>query len=68
MKYIKQFGLFWYHFIVGDDWRIALGVIVALGLICVLVSTTLVPLWWLLPLVVAAMLTLSLWIGTHRRS
>ena len=23
MKYIRSFGLFWWDFIVGDDWRVA---------------------------------------------
>jgi hypothetical protein len=25
------FGGFWYDFVVGDDWRVALGVVLALG-------------------------------------
>jgi hypothetical protein len=29
---VKAFGRFWIDFIVGDDWRIAAGVVVALGL------------------------------------
>ena len=29
---MKAFGRFWIDFIVGDDWRIAAGVVVALGL------------------------------------
>ena len=28
MKWLKQFGTFWFDFIVGDDWRIAVGVVV----------------------------------------
>jgi hypothetical protein len=31
MTYVKAFGRFWYDFIVGEDWRIAAGVAVALG-------------------------------------
>ncbi|MBX3030358.1 MAG: hypothetical protein KF809_09375 [Chloroflexi bacterium] len=26
MRYVVAFGRFWYDFIVGDDWRIAVGV------------------------------------------
>jgi hypothetical protein len=26
MRYVIGFGRFWYDFIVGDDWRIAVGV------------------------------------------
>ena len=30
MDLLKQFGLFWWDFIVGDDWIIAVGVVIAL--------------------------------------
>ena len=29
---LAAFGAFWYDFVVGDDWRLAVGVVVALGL------------------------------------
>lgn len=32
MKFLKSFGEFWYDFIIGDDWKIAVGVLVALAL------------------------------------
>jgi hypothetical protein len=32
MKWLINFGRFWYDFIVGDDWTIALGVVAAVGL------------------------------------
>lgn len=31
MKFLKAFGMFWYEFIIGDDWKIAVAVIAALG-------------------------------------
>ena len=31
MKFVKAFGKFWYDFIVGDDWKIAVGVVLALA-------------------------------------
>ena len=31
MRYLVAVGRFWYDFIVGDDWRIAAGVIAVLG-------------------------------------
>ena len=31
MKYLKGFGRFWYDFIIGDDWKIAVAVLAALG-------------------------------------
>jgi len=30
MTYLKHFVRFWYDFIVGDDWIVAAGVVVAL--------------------------------------
>ena len=32
VKYIGRFFRFWYDFIVGDDWRVAAGVVAAIGL------------------------------------
>ena len=32
MKYLKAFGRFWYEFIVGDDPKIAIAVVVAMVL------------------------------------
>jgi hypothetical protein len=32
MRYLRGFGRFWFDFIVGDDWRIAAGVVAALVL------------------------------------
>ena len=54
------FVRFWYDFVVGDDWRIAVGVIAALVLTYGL-SATAVPAWWVLPAAVAVLLPLSLW-------
>ena len=31
MRYVKGFGRFWYDFVVGEDWRIAAGVVGALA-------------------------------------
>jgi hypothetical protein len=56
---LRRFGLFWWDFVVGDDWRIAVGVVASLGLSAALVSTG-VPAWWLLPLAVALLLYVSL--------
>ena len=39
MKYVKAFGLFWWNFIVGDDWTVAAGVALALALVWVLTTT-----------------------------
>jgi hypothetical protein len=62
---IRAFAAFWYDFVVGDDWLIALGVVAGLAL-TYLLSRTAVPAWWLLPLALAVLLPLSLWRATRR--
>lgn len=60
MNRIKAFGKFWYDFIVGDDWRVAVAVVVALA-ITFGVARTDNPAWWVLPAAVAVLLPVSLW-------
>ena len=57
---IRAFAAFWYDFVVGDDWLIAVGVVIALALTYGL-SRAAVPAWWLLPLSLVLLLPLSLW-------
>jgi hypothetical protein len=59
MRALHRFGTFWWDFVVGDDWRVAVGVVVALG-ITAAVAATGAPAWWLLPLAVALLLYISL--------
>jgi hypothetical protein len=49
-----------WDFVVGDDWLTALGVAVALSLTA-LIAATGVPAWWLTPIAVLVLLSLSLW-------
>ena len=56
---MKRFLRFWWDFIVGDDWRVAAGIAVALGLTAAL-ATTWDAAWIIMPLGVAAVLWLSL--------
>jgi hypothetical protein len=62
---LRMFGLFWYDFLVGDDWRVAVGVVVALGLTFGLTQAG-VPAWWVLPVALVLLLTLSLRRATRR--
>ncbi|MFI7065949.1 hypothetical protein ACIBL3_33460 [Kribbella sp. NPDC050124] len=39
MKFLKAFGQFWYDFIIGDDWKIAVAVVLALGVTLVVMAT-----------------------------
>ena len=59
MKYIAAFGRFWWDFIVGDDPILAAGVIVGIAATAAVVSAG-VAAWWLLPVVAALVLGLSL--------
>jgi len=60
MSRLRAIVVFVYDFVIGDDWRLALAVV--LGLI---IAGTLahrgVPAWWTLPAVVMAALALSLY-------
>jgi hypothetical protein len=60
MKRVHQFLRFLWDFVIGDDWRIALAVAVAL-LVTLALSNNGVAAWWLLPLVVLLMLSVSVW-------
>ncbi|HKF33613.1 MAG TPA: hypothetical protein VKB37_14700 [Jatrophihabitantaceae bacterium] len=66
MERLRAFGRFWYDFVIGDDWRIAVGVVAALA-ITYAVSTTSTSAWWVLPAAVAVVLPTSLWLATWRR-
>jgi hypothetical protein len=59
VRYVRAFGRFWWNFIVGDDWIVAAGVAVALGLVALLTHEG-VNAWWLLPAAVALLLADSL--------
>jgi hypothetical protein len=59
VRYLRSFGRFWWSFIVGDDWRVAAGVVAGLGLTAVLTHEG-VNAWWLLPAAVALVLGWSL--------
>jgi hypothetical protein len=65
---LRGFLHFWYDFVIGDDWRIAAGVVVAF-VITWAVSTTTVAAWWITPVAVALLLPFSLVraVSTHRR-
>lgn len=60
MSRLVAFLRFLWEFVVGDDWRIAAGVVVALG-ITATVATTDVAAWWILPVIVLMLLIGSVW-------
>ncbi|WP_055589773.1 hypothetical protein [Peterkaempfera griseoplana] len=59
MRWIRAFAAFWYDFVVGDDWRVALGVVLALAATAGLAHSG-SNAWWLPPAAVAVLLWMSL--------
>lgn len=53
ISWLVGFVMFWYHFIVGDDWTLALAVAVGLALTAALLAHGVV-VWWLVPAIVIA--------------
>lgn len=70
MTRLEAFARGAWDFVVGDDWLIALGVVLALGLTALLASAS-VSAWWVMPPAVVGLLALSIWRaaqgGSHRR-
>lgn len=59
MNQVRAFGAFLWDFVVGDDWRVAAGVVLALG-VTAAVATSTVAAWWIMPAAVAGVLALTL--------
>jgi hypothetical protein len=59
MKRLRSFVVGVWEFVVGDDWRTALGVVLALALTAALAETA-VAAWWVMPLAVLVLLALSI--------
>ncbi len=57
---LRAFGAFWYDFIIGDDWRVALGVALAFVATFAIGRWTSVPTWWIVPSAVAVLLPTSI--------
>ncbi|MCU1688433.1 MAG: hypothetical protein JWN20_361 [Jatrophihabitantaceae bacterium] len=58
---LRSFGAFWYDFIVGDDWWVAVGVVLSLAATWALSASTSLAVWWLVPVAVIVLLPLSLY-------
>ena len=59
MTTLRKLVLGIWDFVVGDDWRTAIGVVVALGATA-LVADAGIAAWWLTPVAVLGLLALSL--------
>ncbi len=67
MTRIESLLHFLWEFVIGDDWRIAAGVVAALG-VTALVAETTVAAWWILPVAVALLLAGSVWHAARTRT
>jgi hypothetical protein len=65
MSRVRGFGRFCYEFVVGDDWTVAVAVVVAIG-VTALIAHHGIPAWWCMPAAVAATLTWTLLRATRR--
>jgi uncharacterized membrane protein YccC len=64
---LRKFGAFWYDFIIGDDWRVALSIAVALAVTTVVNRLTGAAVWWIVVATVVAALPLSLYRATRQK-
>ncbi len=61
MGKLGAFGAFAYDFVIGDDWLVAAGVVIALAAIYGLSHAASISAWWLVPAVIVVLLPASLW-------
>ncbi len=61
MTRVRAFALFWWDFVVGDDWYLAVAVVAGLGL-CALLVQVRVAAWWATP----ALVLTGLWVSARR--
>jgi hypothetical protein len=59
LRWLTAFGRFWYDFVIGDDWTVAVTVAVAL-VVTRLLHDAGVSTWWLVPAAATAVVGLSL--------
>ena len=65
-SWIVAFGRFWYRFIVGDDWTVAVAALIGLAVTGILNANHIVG-WWLIPIIVVVMPGISVQRTSARR-
>ena len=63
---LRALALFVWDFVVGDDWRLAVGVALGLAVTALAVSSGITA-WWLLPALAGTFLTVSVWRASKPR-
>jgi hypothetical protein len=61
MGKLRAFGAFAYDFVIGDDWLVAVGVVIALAITFGLSHAASISAWWLVPTAIVVLLPASLW-------
>ena len=64
---IKSIGFEVYDFVIGDDWWMAAGVVIGLALTYALSHGPGISSWWPVPVLLIALLPLSLWKAVRKR-
>jgi hypothetical protein len=64
---LRRFTRFWWDFVVGDDWRVALGVLLGLLVVAIAARAGMHDTWWVLPVLVSGGLVLSVRRAGRRR-
>jgi len=62
----RSLAVFVWDFVVGDDWRMAVGVAMGLAVTALVASSGVVA-WWLMPALAATLLTISVWRASSPR-
>jgi hypothetical protein len=60
MSRVEALSRFLWDFVVGDDWRIAVAVVGALGVTAIIAAAG-ASAWWILPVATVLVLGLSVW-------
>jgi hypothetical protein len=64
---LRALAAFVCDLVIGDDWRVALGLAMAVA-VTAAISRTTFPSWWLLPTAILALLPWSVWRTARRRA
>lgn len=67
LSWLRAFGMFWYRFVIGDDWMGAAGVLILVGGSWLLLRSN-IPAWWFGPVVIVITATTLVARGLRRAS
>jgi hypothetical protein len=66
VRRLRAFCAFVVDFVIGDDWWVAVGVALGLAATYLLAHAAGVAAWWLVPVLLAGLLPVSLWRGVRK--